>query len=41
MSADLFQFATLLLLAATLAVGILCYRAQLRSSSTEGRFDLL
>ena len=41
MSSDLFQFATLLLLAATLGVGILCLRALLRRSSTEGRFDLM
>jgi DNA recombination protein RmuC len=41
MSSDLFQFATLLLLAATLVVGILCLRALLRRSSSEGRFDLM
>jgi len=41
MSSDLFQFAVLLLLAASLAVGLLCYRALLRRSSAEARFDLL
>jgi len=41
MSADLFQFATLFLLVATLAVALLCYQALLRRSSTEARFDLL
>ncbi|HEY5512834.1 MAG TPA: DNA recombination protein RmuC [Geomonas sp.] len=41
MSADLFQLATLLLLASTLAVTFLCYRALMRRSSSEARFDLL
>jgi DNA recombination protein RmuC len=41
MSTDLFQFATLLLLGATCAVALLCYRVLLRRSSSEARFDLL
>ena len=41
MSADLFQFLTLLLLAVTLALAALCYRSILRRSSNEARFDLL
>jgi len=41
MSGDLFQFAALALLAASVALGLLCYRALLRRSSSEARFDLL
>jgi len=41
MSADLFQFLTLLLLAVTLALAALCYRSILRRFSNEARFDLL
>jgi DNA recombination protein RmuC len=37
----LFQSATLLLLAATLAVALLCYRALQRRSSAEARFEVL
>jgi DNA recombination protein RmuC len=40
-SAELFQFATLALLAATLGAGLLCYRALSRRSSSEARFDQL
>ena len=41
MNSALFQSATLLLLATTLAVALLCYRALLRRSSTEARFEVL
>ena len=41
MSAELFQFAALLLLAATLTGVLLCYRALARRSSSEARFELL
>lgn len=41
MSSDLFQFATLLLLIATLGVALLCYRALSKRSSGEARFDQL
>jgi DNA recombination protein RmuC len=41
MSPALFQFATLALLAATLVVGLLCYRALRRRSESAARFDLL
>jgi DNA recombination protein RmuC len=41
MSPALFQFATLALLAATLVVGLLCYRALQRRSESAARFDLL
>jgi DNA recombination protein RmuC len=41
MNSGLFQSATLLLLAATLAVALLCFRALLRRSSTETRLELL
>jgi len=41
MSSDLFQFATLLLLVATLGVALLCYRALINRSLGEARFDQL
>ena len=41
MSAGLFQVATLALLAASFAVGLLCYRALLRRSSAEAGFQLV
>jgi DNA recombination protein RmuC len=41
MSTELFQFITLLLLALSLAVGIICHRALSHRSSSEARFDLL
>jgi len=40
-NSTLFQSATLLLLAATLAVALLCYRALLRRSSAAARFEVL